>query len=410
MEEYGHTESLSHKTGERVRAKIVKDTSGIYLVKEGEQVSGENGLLERNDWFFNRTRQCLPNEQVPLNDIYIYVTSKCNLRCPVCFEDQTPSGDDIFIDHIKTLIKQYKGKKMIFSGREPTCREDLPEIIKYASKNSRTVLITNGVKLAEPGYVDTLKTSGLARVVFSFNGFDDGIYERMNGAPLLEKKLKGLENLKRAGMPTMLNMTLARGINEDQLPEMVRYCMDNRSFIYQLRIRSMTELGRSLEGRNQYVVSEIAELLANSLDAHLDDFINERKLLDNASNMFGFRMRTEKLCSIKFHIKGKRNPKPVAYGLAVDTIEKSRFKKVATFFQMIKCFGIFQILEYLPFVSRFFKPRLLTSVLGVEIRSWPNVNNIDLNENLKCPTGLFRDGDLQPFCLANVKRELMAKI
>ncbi|MBW2364399.1 MAG: radical SAM protein [Deltaproteobacteria bacterium] len=409
MEAYGYTESLSSKTGERVKAKIIKDSSGIYLVKESEEESGEKGLLERNEWFFNRTRQCLLEEQFPLNDIYIYVTSKCNLSCPVCFEDQTPSGEDISLENIKMLINQYKGKKIILSGREPTCRGDLPEIIKIASKKSRTVLLTNGIRLAEPGYAENLKRSGLARVVFSFNGFNDRIYEQMNGAPLLEKKLNGLENLKKAGLPTMLNMTLARGVNDDQMADMVRYCMDNRSFIYQLRIRSMTELGRSLEGRNQYVVSEIADVLANSLGARLDDFINERKILEKASNLFGFSMRTEKLCSIKFHIKGKRNPKPVAFGLVEDKIEKSRFKRIATFIQMVKCFGILQIVEYLPFMSKLFKPRFLTSVLGVEIRSWPNVSNIDLKENFKCPTGLFRDGDVQPFCLANVKRELMVK-
>ena len=113
MEAYGYTESLSSKTGERVKAKIIKDSSGIYLVKESEEESGEKGLLERNEWFFNRTRHCLPEEQVPLNDIYIYVTSKCNLSCPVCFEDQTPSGEDISFKNIKMLINQYKGKKII---------------------------------------------------------------------------------------------------------------------------------------------------------------------------------------------------------------------------------------------------------------------------------------------------------
>lgn len=402
-----YTESLSRKTGERVKAKIVREPTGIYIVKESNTATEEKGLLEKNEWFFNRTRTCLPEEQVPLNDIYIYVTLKCNLHCPVCFEDQTPSGEDISFENIKTLIKQYEGKKIIFSGREPTCREDLPEIIHLASKKSRTVLITNGVKLAEPYYVDTLKASGLARVVFSFNGFNDRIYERMNGAPLLETKLKGLENLKRVGLPTMLNMTLARGINEDQMADMVQYCMDNRSFIYQLRIRSMTEVGRFLEGRSQYVVSEIAEVLANSMGARLDDFIKERKLLENASALFGFRMRAEKLCSIKFHIKGKHNPKPAALGLDVDKIEKNKFKRLATLIQMVQCFGIFQLIDYLPFMSRLFKPRFLTSVLGVEIRSWPTVQTIDLRENYKCPTGIFRDGDIQPFCLANIKRELM---
>ncbi len=54
-----------------------------------------------------------------------------------------------------------------FTGGEPTLREDLPELIGRAEKNGQVCgLLTDGLKLADKAYLDTLLQTGLDHLLF----------------------------------------------------------------------------------------------------------------------------------------------------------------------------------------------------------------------------------------------------
>jgi hypothetical protein len=54
-----------------------------------------------------------------------------------------------------------------FTGGEPTLREDLPMLIAHAEKNGQVCgLLTDGLKLADPEYLQTLLQTGLDHVLF----------------------------------------------------------------------------------------------------------------------------------------------------------------------------------------------------------------------------------------------------
>jgi len=58
---------------------------------------------------------------------------------------------------------------IIFTGGEATLREDLLELIKYTENNGQVSgLLTDGVRLAEPGYLDTLLQTGLDHLTLIF--------------------------------------------------------------------------------------------------------------------------------------------------------------------------------------------------------------------------------------------------
>lgn len=55
---------------------------------------------------------------------------------------------------------------IIFTGGEPTLREDLPQLIAHAERNGQVCgLLTNGLKLADKDYFDTLLQTGLDHVM-----------------------------------------------------------------------------------------------------------------------------------------------------------------------------------------------------------------------------------------------------
>ena len=58
---------------------------------------------------------------------------------------------------------------VIFTGGEPTLREDLPDLIQSAETLGLvTGIITNGIRLSEPAYLDRLDKSGLDHILLSF--------------------------------------------------------------------------------------------------------------------------------------------------------------------------------------------------------------------------------------------------
>ncbi len=57
---------------------------------------------------------------------------------------------------------------VIFTGGEPTLREDLPALIAHAEANGQVSgLLTDGLKLAEPEYLDTILKTGLDHIVLN---------------------------------------------------------------------------------------------------------------------------------------------------------------------------------------------------------------------------------------------------
>jgi hypothetical protein len=58
---------------------------------------------------------------------------------------------------------------IIFTGGEPTLREDLPELIQYAeSLGQVSGLLTDGLRFADPAYLETILQTGLDHIMIDF--------------------------------------------------------------------------------------------------------------------------------------------------------------------------------------------------------------------------------------------------
>ena len=65
---------------------------------------------------------------------------------------------------------------IVFTGGEPTLREDLQQLISHAETNGQvTGLLTDGIRLANPGYLDSLLQTGLDHLMILFNPAEDKI-------------------------------------------------------------------------------------------------------------------------------------------------------------------------------------------------------------------------------------------
>ena len=72
---------------------------------------------------------------------------------------------------------------VIFTGGEPTLREDLQKLIVYAEELGQvTGLLTDGVRLTENGYFDSLLQTGLDHMLYLFQPDQEGTWETIQAA------------------------------------------------------------------------------------------------------------------------------------------------------------------------------------------------------------------------------------
>src|SRR5690606_17990502 len=94
-----------------------------------------------------------------------------------------------------------KGKAEILqiSGGEPTLHNDIISIIQMAKdKGFKYVMLnTNGIRIAEDDEfaAELSRLRGGFEIYLQFDGFDDGIYEKLRSKKLVEIKKKAIANL-----------------------------------------------------------------------------------------------------------------------------------------------------------------------------------------------------------------------
>jgi MoaA/NifB/PqqE/SkfB family radical SAM enzyme len=102
--------------------------------------------------------------------LLIDVTSRCNTHCKYCYYPIDNNSKDKSISSIVQEATNSGFKEVGLIGAEPTTREDLPELIKALSDQGFLVNITtNGLKLVNKEYLDTLITAGLKTINYSMH-------------------------------------------------------------------------------------------------------------------------------------------------------------------------------------------------------------------------------------------------
>ena len=197
------------------------------------------------------------------------LTSRCNLRCPVCF---AAAGEREAADlPMEEIARQYDylmahgGPFNIqLSGGEPTMREDLPEIIKLGREKGFGFfqLNTNGLRLAEePDYAQSLRVAGLDTVFLQFDGLDDSVSLRLRGAALVEKKLRCIEACAQAGLGIVLVPVIAAGVNEEQVGPILRFALEQMPAVRGVHFQPLSYFGRCALARPERPIT-IPKLLA----------------------------------------------------------------------------------------------------------------------------------------------------
>jgi 12,18-didecarboxysiroheme deacetylase len=143
------------------------------------------------------------------------VTRRCNLKCVHCYSSSQNIryDDELTTEEGKGLLSDlasFGSPVILFSGGEPTMREDLPELAQFAvDKGMRAVISTNGTLLTKKT-VDIFKRIGLSYVGVSLDGMKE-IHDRFRGVPgAFDKAMTGIRTCREAGIKVGIRFTLNR--------------------------------------------------------------------------------------------------------------------------------------------------------------------------------------------------------
>ncbi|NLX10240.1 MAG: radical SAM protein [Chloroflexi bacterium] len=110
----------------------------------------------------------------PANSLQVFVTQRCNLRCPECFNMANLGQADMPLAEYKRIVLQYADQigKVLISGGEPTLHPQICEMIRFNHElGKRTTIYTNGARLDR---ISDVPQDGLS-VRVSIFGIDQGV-------------------------------------------------------------------------------------------------------------------------------------------------------------------------------------------------------------------------------------------
>ena len=143
----------------------------------------------------------------------IALTYRCNNKCIHCYAGGPRQTSELTTQQWMQVIDKLHDlgiPQVVFTGGEPTLRDDLASLIAYAEKVELVSgLVTNGRKLKDRAYLQSLLDAGLDHVQVTVESHDSQVHDRITGAAgSCEETIQGLKNAVSLPIYTVSNTTL----------------------------------------------------------------------------------------------------------------------------------------------------------------------------------------------------------
>jgi GTP 3',8-cyclase len=163
----------------------------------------------------------------------VSVTDRCDFRCTYCMSENMtflPKKDLLTLEEMDRLCSTFieEGvRKIRLTGGEPLVRKNIMSLVEALSRHLKSgaleelTLTTNGSQLAK--YASELAHNGVRRINVSVDTLDEAKFRAITRWGELAKVKEGLAAAKAAGLAIKLNAVALKGVNEHEIPEMIRW-------------------------------------------------------------------------------------------------------------------------------------------------------------------------------------------
>lgn len=185
---------------------------------------------------------CSPNSLIDphgrtIRYLRISVTDRCDLRCRYCMAEQMtflPRSALLSLDEIAIIAERFIARgvnKIRLSGGEPLVRRDVGDLVRRLGRHIGTglnelTLTTNGTRLEQ--YAGALVEAGVARVNVSIDSLDPDRFRFITRHGDVHQVIAGIRAARDAGLQVKINAVALKGLNEDELGDLLQWCIDER--------------------------------------------------------------------------------------------------------------------------------------------------------------------------------------
>jgi GTP 3',8-cyclase len=164
----------------------------------------------------------------------VSVTDRCDFRCVYCMAEDMhflPKKDILTLeelDRVSSAFVERGVKKLRLTGGEPLVRRNIMQLVQSLSRHLESgaleelTLTTNGSQLSR--YASALKEHGVRRINVSLDTRDAQKFRAITRWGDLGKVLEGIVAARNAGLQVKINMVALKGINEDEVDDMLGWC------------------------------------------------------------------------------------------------------------------------------------------------------------------------------------------
>ena len=201
------------------------------------------------------------------------VTDRCDLRCFYCmpkgFAGYEEPEEWLSFDEIERVIASFTRlgvSSVRLTGGEPLLRKDLPVLAKRLAALpglDDLSLSTNATRLGK--YARQLRDAGISRINVSLDTVDPAKFNDITQGKL-DKITEGLLIAREVGLdPIKINMVIMKGVNDDDVEDMVDFCLQHGFALRFIETMPVGDTGRNALGH--YIdLHEIEQRLAKKYE------------------------------------------------------------------------------------------------------------------------------------------------
>jgi cyclic pyranopterin phosphate synthase len=187
----------------------------------------------------------------------VSVTDRCDFRCVYCMAEHMsflPKAELLTLEELDRLCSAFVAKgvrKLRLTGGEPLVRRGIMTLFSSLSRHLKSgaldelTLTTNGSQLAK--YATQLKDCGVERINVSLDTLDPDKFRAITRWGDLGQVMAGIEAAQAAGLKVKINAVALKGVNEDELGELVAWAHGRGMDITIIEVMPLGEVGDRLD-------------------------------------------------------------------------------------------------------------------------------------------------------------------
>ncbi|HEX5847490.1 MAG TPA: GTP 3',8-cyclase MoaA [Rhodoplanes sp.] len=185
--------------------------------------------------------------------VRVSVTDRCDFRCVYCMSEHMtflPKADILTLEELDRLCLAFVAKgvrKLRLTGGEPLVRRGIMALFSSLSRHLATGAIeeltvtTNGSQLDK--YAAELAACGVRRINVSLDTLDADKFRVITRWGELDQVLRGIAAARRAGLAIKINAVALKGVNEDELPQLLTWAHGEGMDLTLIEVMPLGEIG-----------------------------------------------------------------------------------------------------------------------------------------------------------------------